>query len=223
MDNQSVIERVKYLMSEMRLRQNAFAKRIGTDISNFSKLINGKLPVSDSLVNRIVVNLGVSKQWLVAGEGTPFQKNEAPQTIVVPQISEHHKGSPVYDIDVTAGALSREMTFADDSIIGYVNVPGVASGNKIVRVSGDSMKPVINDGDYLSIREITDMSVIFWGQIYVVLLDDYRMVKYLRRHEDNSMVILRSENPQYDDIELPRTAIRGLFFVSNIIHIDSRM
>ena len=102
MDNQSVIERVKYLMSEMRLRQNAFAKRIGTDISNFSKLINGKLPVSDSLVNRIVVNLGVSKQWLVAGEGTPFQKNEAPQTIVVPQISERHKGSPVYDIDVTA-------------------------------------------------------------------------------------------------------------------------
>ena len=85
------------------------------------------------------------------------------------------------------------------------------------------MKPVINDGDYLSIREISDMSVIFWGQIYVVLLDDYRMVKYLRRHEDNNMVILRSENPQYDDIELPRTAIRGLFFVSNIIHIDSRM
>ena len=91
MDNQSVIERVKYLMSEMRLRQNAFAKRIGTDISNFSKLINGKLPVSDSLVNRIVVNLGVSKQWLVAGEGTPFQKNEAPYESALHDIPKYRQ------------------------------------------------------------------------------------------------------------------------------------
>ena len=37
------------------------------------------------------------------------------------------------------------------------------------------------------------------------------------------MVILRSENRMYDDIELPRSAIRKLFFVDNIIHIDTRM
>ena len=57
----------------------------------------------------------------------------------------------------------------------------------------------------------------------MVVLDDYRMVKYLRKHLDFDKVILRSENPMYDDMELPRSAIRKLFFVDNIIHIDTRM
>ena len=187
MDNQSVIDRIKFLISELRMKQNSFANRIGTDVSNLSKHLNGKLPISDALVNKIVVNLGVSKVWLTTGAGVPFPRVQ------------------------------------DDRIVGRINVPGISQESRIVKVSGDSMRPVINEGDYIAVHEIRDMSVIYWGQIYVVVLDDYRMVKYLRRHPKNGMVILRSENKMYDDIELPCDAIRKLFFVDNIIHIDTRM
>lgn len=222
MEDTEIINRIKFLISELRLKQNSFARRINTDISNFSKHLNGKLPIGDTLINRIVVNFGVSKTWLLTGEGVPFPKTEVPK-LVVSNLDSSEKGSPVYDIDVTAGCASREMLFADDRIVGNVDVPGVPLDCKIVRVSGDSMSPVINNGDYIAVREIHDMSVLYWGQIYVVLLEDYRMVKYLRRHSDPDKVILKSENPQYDDIELPRSQVRGLFFVTNIIHIDTRM
>ena len=222
MENTEIINRIKFLISELRLKQNSFARRINTDISNFSKHLNGKLPIGDTLINRIVVNFGVSKTWLLTGEGVPFPKTEVPK-LVVSNLDSSEKGSPVYDIDVTAGCASREMLFADDRIVGNVDVPGVPLDCKIVRVSGDSMSPVINNGDYIAVREIHDMSLLYWGQIYVVLLEDYRMVKYLRRHTDPDKVILRSENPQYDDIELLRSQVRGLFFVTNIIHIDTRM
>ena len=218
-----VIARIKYLMSEMRLRQSAFASRIGTDVSNFSKQMNGKLPISEGLINKIVVNAGVSKSWLTNGEGLPFGKNAQPDTVGAETASEHEAGIPVYDIDVTAGPASREMIFADDRIVGYVNVPGISPDCRIVKVSGDSMEPVINNGDYIAVREVTDTSILYWGQIYVVLLDDYRMVKYLRKHPDSGQIVLHSANPSYDDIELPRQAIRKLFFVNNIIHIDTRM
>lgn len=225
MDEQAIISRIKYLMGELRLRQNAFASRIGSDVSNFSKQLNGKLPLSESFLNKIVVNLGVSKSWLVKGEGVPFGKAVAPLSVTVPCMEERESasGSPVYDIDVTAGSSSREMLFADDRVVGFVNVPGISADCKIVRVSGDSMSPVINNGDYVALREVRDPSIIFWGQIYVVLLEDYRMVKYLRRHADSSMVVLRSANPSYDDIEVARSAIKDLFFVHNIIHIDTRV
>ena len=223
MDNQSVIDRIKFLISELRMRQNSFANRIGTDVSNLSKHLNGRLPISDALVNKIVVNLGVSKDWLTTGEGVPFPRVQPPATIAAGRIAEAESGTPVYDIDVTAGSASREMIFADDRIVGRINVPGISQESRIVKVSGDSMRPVINEGDYIAVHEIRDMSVIYWGQIYVVVLDDYRMVKYLRRHPKNGMVILRSENKMYDDIELPCDAIRKLFFVDNIIHIDTRM
>ena len=79
------------------------------------------------------------------------------------------------------------------------------------------------NGDYIAVRELSNMSQIFWGHIYVVVLDDYRMVKYLRRHEDPNKVILRSENPKYDDMEVNRSDIRDLLVVQNILHVDNRL
>lgn len=222
MDQQSVISRIRYLMSENGMKQNAFAARIGTDVSNFSKSLNGKLPISDALLNKIVVALGISKLWLAEGEGVPYSKLTAPDALTVKHLSEGG-AIPIYDIDVTAGGLSREMMFADDRVVGHVSVPGINRNCKIVKVSGDSMQPVISNGDYIAVQEVTDSSIIYWGQIYVVLLDDYRMVKYLRRNADSTMVTLRSANPAYDDIDLPRSAIRSLFFVHHILHIDTRM
>ena len=102
-------------------------------------------------------------------------------------------------------------------------MPAVHPDCCIVRVSGDSMSPVIGNGDLIAIREVRNPNLIFWGQIYVVLLDDYRMVKYIRRHPDASQVILRSENSRYDDIEVAKSDIRSLFLVENIIRIDSRI
>ena len=222
MDQQSVISRIRYLMSENGMKQNAFAARIGTDVSNFSKSLNGKLPISDALLNKIVVALGISKLWLAEGEGVPYSKPTAPDALTVNHLSEGG-AIPIYDIDVTAGGLSREMMFADDRVVGHVSVPGINRNCKMVKVSGDSMQPVISNGDYIAVQEVTDSSIIYWGQIYVVLLDDYRMVKYLRRNADSTMVTLRSANPAYDDIDLPRSAIRSLFFVHHILHIDTRM
>ena len=59
MDNCEIIDRVKYIIREMGLTQGEFARRIGVDSSNMSKYLNGKLPLNDSLINRIVVNLGL--------------------------------------------------------------------------------------------------------------------------------------------------------------------
>ena len=49
----------------LQITQNEFADRIKTDRSNFSKHVNGKLPINESLINKIVVGLGVSKEWLL--------------------------------------------------------------------------------------------------------------------------------------------------------------
>ena len=58
---------------------------------------------------------------------------------------------------------------------------------------------------------------------YVVLLDDYRLIKFLRRPPDPAKVILRSANPDYDDMEISRADIRELMLVQHILHLESRM
>lgn len=222
MADNEIIERIKYLIKEQNYRQADFARKIDVDPSNLSKYLNGRLPVSDSLINRLVVNLGVSKQWLEQGTDLPFAKCTLSESKAV--ATPVGQGTPVYDIDVTAGSMPRARMFSEDQIVGWVNLPDVAdSGCRIVRVSGDSMSPVIQNGDYIAIREITNMQYIFWGQIYVVLLDDYRMLKYVRRHSDPSMVTLHSANPDYDDMDICRADIRDLMLVQHILHLDTRI
>lgn len=220
-----LVERVKSLISEMGCTQYEFAEKIGVNASNLSKHLNGKLPINDSLINKIVVNLGVSKKWLKDGVGEQYCNAMLSQVILDDRGSGSlpTRGTPVYDIDVTAGPVSRSMIFAQENVIGYIDMPSIPDDCRVVKVSGDSMTPVINNGDYLAVRELRNPDMIFWGQIYVVLLEDYRMVKYLRKHTNPQMVILRSENPRYDDLEIYRKDIKDIMVVHSILHIDSRM
>ena len=222
MNQQEVIARIKHLITELGYKQADFARKIDIDPSNLSKYLKGKLPINESVINKIVVNLGVSKQWLLEVTDIPFPKVPAVPEMTIDTAVERRGGVPVYDIDVTAGMMPRDMMFASDRIVGYIDLPNLNRNSRVVTASGDSMSPVIRPGDLLAIRELSTMAHIVWGNIYVVLLDDYRLVKYVRRHANPSLVVLHSENPNYDDMEIPRADIRELMLVESILHVDVR-
>jgi len=220
--NAEIIDRIKYLMREMGVKQVQFAERIGVDTSNLSKYLNAHMPLSESFLNRLVVNLGVSKEWLMDGTDLPFGK--AAVRVEGDAVASANVGTPVYDVDVTAGIASgRNELFASENIVGWVNLPNMSPHCRIVRVSGDSMAPVINDGDFVAVREVSNPNQIYWGQIYVVQLDDFRLVKYLRRHTDPNMVVLRSENPNYDDMDVRRSDIHEMLLVQHVLHLNTRL
>ena len=220
-----IIDRIKYLMRELGMKQVQFAQRLGVDTSNLSKYLNAHMPLSESFLNRIVVNLGVSKEWLLEGTDLPFGKTQVPVGgDPLTAVSAAGVGTPVYDVDATAGAASgRNELFASDNIVGWVNLPNVSPNCRIVRVSGDSMAPVIQDGDFIAVREVSNPNQIYWGQIYVIQLDDFRLVKYLRRHTDPNMVVLRSANPEYDDMDVRRADIHEMLLVQHILHLNTRL
>lgn len=219
--NKEIVDRLIYIIDEAsgHTTRAEVARRIGMDPSNLSKHLSGKLPVSKALINRFVVELGVSKQWLTDGTGLPFGKPAHASVIEADELKPARQGLPVYDVDVTAGAYPLERMLTSDHIRGYVDLPRMNPDCVLVRVNGDSMEPNIIDGGFIAIRPVRTKSSIFWGQIYVVILEDYRMVKYLRRHpDDKSMVILHSANPAYDDMEISRDEIQALFLVEGVLN-----
>lgn len=221
-----MISRLRYIMELRHLSQRGLAALLRIDPSYLSKILTGKLPFSQGLVNRVVADLGISKKWLLTGEGVPFDKPDVAVDIPLSEPMRPYRnsdGTPVYDLDVTAGCRSLESLFGETRPVGSINIPGVARDANIVKVSGDSMSPRINNGGYIAIRPVSSLRNIFWGQIYVVELDDYRMVKYLRRHPDPELVILHSDNPQYDDMDVLRTDIRSLYIVEAILNYELKL
>lgn len=220
--NSDIISRIKYLIQLKRISQAEFARRINIDPSNLCKHLTSKLPITDVLINRIVVEMGVSKQWLKYGDDVPYSKvaGQSVEVLDVEKLSVvKQPGIPVYDIDVTAGCEELSMMFTQDKIDGFVSLPRMSQNSIIVRVSGNSMYPEINDGGYIAIRPVKNIDTIFWGHIYVVVTEDYRLVKYVRRdNADNKKIILHSANPEYDDMELPKSSIKNLFLVEAILN-----
>lgn len=220
-EQKQIIERIRKLMLLMGLSQTGLCNKIGISPANMSKHLSGRLPITIGLVNRICLDLGVSRQWLTTGQDVPFGKSETLNDI---RIGEHreaapNRGVPIYDIDVTAGfgPLSRQMT--EDRISGFIDLPGVLNpGNEcMVRVSGNSMEPTIPNGSYIAIREVSAETII-WGKTYVIVMEEFRMVKTIRRHENSDYVILHSNNPDYDDIEIKRSSILALYIVDSVIN-----
>ncbi len=224
----TLAERLRYLVDLSRKTQQAFGQSINVDPSNMSKMLSGIIPITEDMVNRIVVNLGVSKDWLTKGTDVPFPRDVTAGAPLVPEITNGPSavadndapGAPVYDIDATAGCVPLSMAFTDEHVIGRLDLPGLDRTQPIVRVSGDSMEPRIRDGGYISIRRLSEDGFIYWGKVYLVVTEDYRMVKVVRKHPDPGMVILHSINPDYDDMEIERSRIHALFLVNGIFNYE---
>ena len=220
LDGVSVAERIRFVIHKLGISQGAFARRLGIDPANMSKHLSGRLPITAGLVNRIVVEIGVSKEWLTTGRDVPFAKRGGEFR---PELGGNGGASvPIYDIDVVAGTQELSRMFTEDRIIGHISLPKLKREDVIVRVSGDSMEPVITPGAYISINPFTDGRNIYWGQIYVIVLDDYRLVKYVRKADTEDCVRLVSANPQYDDMVVERSAIRALYLVDAVINYQLR-
>ena len=220
----STLDRLRYLVDLSHKSQAKFAAMINLDPSSMSRLLSGKMPITEQFINRVVVNLGVSKDWFANGRGVPFDKNVSLANLgkgEMVNVRREPKGAPVYDIDATAGPVPVSSMFTNENIMGFIDLPQVNSNNPIIRVSGDSMYPRIPNGYYVSIRPINDTSMIVWGSTYLVQLEDYRLVKVIKPcpgHPDK--VILHSENAAYDDMEVKRSSIQRLFLVEVVLNYE---
>jgi len=101
----------------------------------------------------------------------------------------------LYDIPASAGTGN----FLDDSGYEMIETPGYvpAAADFALRVSGDSMEPLYQDGQVIWIKE---QEVLDSGDIGIfIYFDDVYCKKLI---VDGDKAYLRSLNPEYEDIEI---------------------
>lgn len=220
MDN--IKERLLQVIDHEKISVSQFERRSGLSngyIKNIRKSIS-----TDKLDGILRAFPDINRDWLIHGEGDMISEstNDPPQVV---HVNQNMNGILVYDIDATCGKQSRDMDFTDDIVIGSIDLPNISRDCKIIRANGDSMIPTICDGNWIAIREVYDFDDVFYGQIYVVVTSEYRMIKYVRKYEqdEGNYFLLRSANPNYDDITMRKDKIRKLFIVENILSVKIQL
>ncbi|MBD2700772.1 helix-turn-helix domain-containing protein [Spirosoma sp. BT702] len=120
---------------------------------------------------------------------------------------------PFYDVEVTAGNLQLYFDDVEETPEGYVYAPQYR-GCIMCHVKGDSMYDRIYPGARLYVQQLPNKKYIDFGQIYLVVLDGYRLLKYIQPHPtDETKVRLVSHNQQYHFWDVERVDILNLFLV----------
>jgi phage repressor protein C with HTH and peptisase S24 domain len=190
--------RLEEYKKKHRLTAEELANLIDVTVHVLYKLFQGKL----KLQPEISKNIGdlIEKDNPYANNQVQEEKDNYKYKIVE-EIDSTVK-VPYYDIDVTAGNV---QLFQDNNQmpLDYYTVPKeIQDVDFCFKVRGDSMYDKILPGAIVFVKQIIDISVIEFGQVFIVITEEQRMVKYVRRHpiRPDDMVLLRSHNNHYDDI-----------------------
>jgi len=193
---------LKEALRRSLITQAEAAERLGISRQT---LVNytGKAELSEDFVQNVKENLGID---LNSSETIGRMIKEPPPKWSEPTLRK----IPFYAIDVSAGDISFYQDF-NESPAYYIDLPGFNDCDLAMPVYGDSMYPKIKNGDIVLLKKINDHSIISYGEIYLVITAENRLLKYVRKHSDKSMITLLSENERFDEIEVERDKVKHLF------------
>jgi len=207
----SVKERLKVFIKSENLSISAFENSISVSNGYVNSM---RKAIGNDKLNKILEQYSkLNTEWLLTGSGSMLRDESTALTNSVEKTENYNKNIPVYNVDFTAGDIN---VFKDNAaeLIGYLNIPELKGSDKVILARGDSMLGVIDSGDFIGIKKITDFSFFNYGSPYAIVTEDYRLLKFIRKSENPENVILRSNNPEYDDIELPKIKILELYLIT---------
>lgn len=224
---------IQHLKVQGKIYNDAdFSAKVGKGRSYVSEVKSGKRPLTEHFVLLIEeVYPEINGAWLLTGEGEMLKPSPEHVKILeerekmiayADDIRDDLQGRVVcYDLELTCGFDRAFLT--PESRVGSVDLPNVRISQEAfaVRATGESMLPMVNNGDWVVLRQVHQYEYVDYGKIYAILTDDHNFLKRIRKHPESPkthyLLISDNEAAGYDPIDLPKADIRQLFVVEHIL------
>ena len=216
--NSEIVDIIIDLCNQKGWSLSEFARKLDLPKSSISRYFNKSRQLPLNKINLFSDVLGVSSEYLLGIQTSKSEKqtqndllkvynrlNEDRQNNVyrfaINQLNEQRGKSNDKVAYIVRGRQSAagSMIHVDDvdAEMGVLPSSIVPNGaNELVQITGDSMEPIIKKGSEVYLRY---QPTVEDGEISIVRIEDEGVTcKYLYR--DGKNVILKSENPEYEDI-----------------------
>ncbi|MFI3323778.1 MAG: XRE family transcriptional regulator [Rikenellaceae bacterium] len=218
--------RLRELRKELKMTQEQLAQRLGVGKAALSMIETGKASLSSRNRNILIQEFNVNPEWLEQGIGKIF--NALPDVNKFMLRSDNTlplQSVPLYSIEGTAGLVPLFASDVQSEPLNYIHIPNLPKCDGAIYIVGDSMYPLLKSGDIVLYKQLSDMSDIFWGDMYLLSIDidseEYVTVKYIQKSEREGYVKLVSQNPHHADKEIAQSRIRAIALVKASIRMNS--
>ncbi len=190
--------------------QAELAKELGINRSGITHARN-KNQIPDNWIIKLFRRFRVNPDWVDTGKGPVFydQKHMADEDSFrrIPKVAARlSAGTGSFECDPE---ISQFLSFPSS----WLSRKGSASAMVAMEVFGQSMEPLIREGDTVLIDQ--SQIRIIAGAIYAVGVDDTILVKRLEKHPD--VLVLCSDNKDFSPIHLDIHALEKVRILGRVI------
>ena len=201
---------IRMLREKRGLSQSELASMTGyRDRSSIAKIEKGEVDLSQSKISAFAKALHVTESELMGLTNTSMPQ-DAPHNI---QMIDKIK------LPMLGSIACGEPIYADEDRESYVLAGTDIRADFCLRASGDSMiNARIRDGDIVFIRK---QDMVNNGEIAAVIIDDSATLKRFYYYKQQGMIILRAENPKYEDIILTGEELENVRIIGKAVAFQS--
>jgi transcriptional regulator with XRE-family HTH domain len=220
---------LKQIRKQLGLTQKELADIFDCAKSNICAIETGKSPLSKGYKAILVQFLNINYEWF----DNPKAPMKIDRQVIAAESSNKRSGKqtapvagiPVYNLDKLHGLYNLLRRTRRPRAEGFISIPGMPRCDGAVRITGESMCPLLHSGDLVLYRRINGPSEIFWGEMYLLSIrtaaDERIAVYYLRRSKNEGMAILSGENPRFSDTEIELSNINALALVKSTVRFNT--
>lgn len=195
--------------------KSAFANAIGVSPSVVENIVGKRQgKPSFDVVEKICAIENLNPTWLITGKGEMLKDTR--ERIIAVQSEDLNSGIPLIPVEAMAGFFTGEVSEYDRDCE-RLQIPGIKA-DFVVPVSGDSMEPKYYSGDLVACQMVNLSDIFFqWGKVYVIDTNQGVLIKKVKRSSKPGFILLISENPEYDTVEIPCSNIYHISMVKAIV------
>ena len=210
--NSEIVDIIIDLCNQKGWSLSEFARKLDLPKSSISRYFNKSRQLPINKINIFADTLGVSSEYLLGIKISNndlldiYNKLDSKRQTKVYEFASHQldeqngiqEEKVVYLVRGRQSAAGSMIHVDDvDAEMGVLPSSIVPNGaNELVKITGDSMEPVIKKGSEVYLRY---QPTVEDGEVAIVRVEDEGVTcKYLFR--DGKNVILKSENPKYEDL-----------------------
>ena len=208
-------------LKEIRIKNGDSLRKLSekTDIvfTYIDRLEKGTVPINKNLLEKIIKAYPLYKKQLEKAyldeimpeslKGSTFNmEKQKVNTVILPVYGKASAGNGYINLDQEIYYFPiKKGDFSDRSFL--------------VEISGNSMEPTLEDGDYALVDP--DNIDYVKNKIYVVTYNDESFIKRMVVDGKSKIVMLKSDNPEYEDILITKDMQVYLKIEGRVIQVIS--
>lgn len=199
-------EEVKNILEKNGYHLSEVAKKLDISPQNFNNWL-GVQDIKTGILEKIAKVIDKNMYFFLENESVKNEESEGfPEGVI-----------RYYDIDTTTN-LAEMFEPTNGARFKKIIIPGYGDCCIALNVWGNSMEPVLKNGEIIICRECEN-NFIEYGYMYLIFTKvNHRMIKYIQPGSTNNKINCLSENKFYHPVEIDKSEILKLFVIKG--HIE---